>query len=150
MLPRIIALIGVLLITGCAGYIKDTPEDAPHATLHFPESSGWLHNQAVNPLVINGQPANGGRWSGREYRVPPGEVGLFLAIEVSRSVQGEAAFQFTAKAGENYSILAHNGTNDVIVEVKDAKGTVVSTTHGRLHVRPAPQPAFVPIFIPIK
>lgn len=105
----LLTLVLVALISSCATQFgPDSPfyseprKGEPYAELIY---QGSLLNKLIFAEVINGKLANeSNKWSGLEWKVPPGNVELYLCANVSRKMAAYDEFKFKVEAGKKYHI----------------------------------------------
>lgn len=118
---RLLAILLLVAIASCASYppeddpfFREPKKDEPHALLIY--QSGGLFNKPVFAETINGKLANEtGKLTGREWRVPPGTVSLYICAEVSMSEAAYDEFEFPVQQGTSYFI--YRSITDAGVEV---------------------------------
>jgi hypothetical protein len=131
LLARTVCLVYLFALLGCGTYYRDVSADAAHASLKFEGSWGLFRAQTTIPLSINGIPANGGRWTGREFRIAPGETIMVLHTAEDGFHAAECVVEFKAIAGRVYTVTDKPDGDFLQMAVTDDIGAVVASARPR-------------------
>lgn len=74
-----------------------------------------MFSEAINGKVIN----ESNKWTGLEWRVPPGKIQLYINAKVNSSMAAYDEFEFNAVAGKKYYVYRELGSSGVEIYIME-------------------------------